>query len=501
MSDWIKIDQNINTDISAIISASSSVSSSNITITPPGNNFDYNLYTWSNKKEYGKNSIISVDINSSNNPQIQTRFTNTSNIGGIVYLNNSGVLTISEYIGSTQIVLNTGPGVFSGNFKLVSKSFENLICGLLVDTLGNVVSDTVKCASLNYANNTSTLNGLSCAGGPVTFSNYTFSRPDTFTNFLCIGDSNTAGDSGPNPPIATGNNWVQQLNSNYLLDPVYFSNCGTSGYTSYETLGSLSTTYIPRIVKYANNVAIIIIGTNDITNGYNHPYNQATTVSNYQTIVNTLSTLGVIVWVVSYPPRNDSTTLNTMLNKLNVAIKKSVKADRFIDGWSLFRDPVSSNESCQTSLLQSDGLHLNALGCTTLQNAIVTEITNSNILNNKGNNYSIHRGTNFFNGTNYLDKETITGNTTTGTKSTTIINYTLPTALLSGRTTSFVFNNPKILASSNVTSCIIGYSGAGIPGTYIKSQANGVCTIVIENSSNSGNNSVTGTVQLLVNIL
>lgn len=515
---WLKIDQSFSTDSTAITSSASTTSNTNLTITPPASGPDFNLYTWSDKNSYARNSIISVTIPGDYNPQIQMRWKDQNNIGSICFLNKSNnTLTISEFVSGVQNQLNVGPGSFptTGTYKLYAKSFENLICTLLIDPVNSkVLSDCAKCVFTNnsFINNDSQSNGLSCSFGTVTFNDYYCTATDSFTNFLCIGDSNTAGNSGPNPPVYLGENWVQQLNYDFKDQPVYFNNCGTAGYTSYETLSALPGVYLPRAVKYANNVAIILIGTNDVAGNNGHTYNQATTLSNIQNIVDTLNQNGIIAWVLTYFPRSDNTAFNNTLNKLNVAIKKTIKCDKIIDTWESFKNPVSG-EPPQTNLLQSDGLHLSSYstynnpinGTFKLKDTIKQVILNTGILNLKGYNYS-GRGVNLFNGLTFSDKETLSGSgtiTTTLNKNVTIINWTLPNspAVASGKNTSFVFNNTKIKSWSQVTVGIVGYSSAsGLPGVYVKSVGTGSVTIVVNNASNVGNLSLSGTIGISVTI-
>lgn len=530
--DYLFIDQILSSDATNMTSSFSfNNSTQQLTITPNAGNFNYSTV----KHRAGfptRNGMISVTTvgGCGSGPQLHFRFTDANNIGMVFYIDsNTSTPTIIQMVSGSFNSIASGPilspFLTSNNYTIVVKSFENLFHGLVLNN--NIVISDNSTGGNSYYNNTSSINNgigaSSSTSASQSYSNIVSQKFNNYTNFICIGDSNTSGVVGG--ILQLGQNWVQQLNTNYINSPMSFINCGFSGDTTYETLNGLSTRIFPKFVQGAKNIAIVYIGTNDIAGNNGHTYNLSTTISNLTSIISQLKSAGMSVWLVAYQPRTDNSSYNVLLNIQNDYFRKMSGVDIIVDLWEQFIDTTltpspSGNELPLSSLLQSDGLHMNYAGNTVLYNSLVSCITNfknenniyqstSNIYNaNKNNPYNFFIGSsNIFNvnslgitnngitNANQIilnEKETLTQTTSStnsvsgNNKSTTII-ATFTMSISPNSKISFTFNNSKILASSIVRASICSFTGtSGTPLIYIKSFVSGSCVVTVHNTADSG---------------
>ena len=402
--DFLYIDQVLSSDTTSMTSTFSFNNSTQVlSITPSTSNFNYS--TVKHRSSFPqRNGLITVTTSGGcgGNPQLHLRYTNPNNIGMVFYIDdNTSVPTFVQMNAGAFNNLATGPQLSpfstSNNYQLVVKTFENLCHGLVLSG-GLVVSDNTICGNSFFAGSSSISNGIGASSNTQAYTNVSSQRFNNYTNFLCIGDSNTAGVVGPY--LQLGEHWVQQLNTNYINSPVTFNNCGFSGDTTYETLSGFSSRIQPKFVQGANNIAMIYIGTNDVSGNNGHTYNLANSVSNLTTIISNLKAMGVAVWLLIYQPRNDNSTWNVNLNVLNDSFRKVIGVDQVIELWESFIDttvvpsPVG-NELAQSSLLQSDGLHLSVAGNNLITSLVGTAV--SNYFTNGKSNSVYQSTTNVFN--------------------------------------------------------------------------------------------------------
>lgn len=484
---WTKIDQQITSDSSAITSTLyDSGSPSTVTIVPDssGTGQSFNLYGQTHSGLQGKNKLIQVQTSSgcAGQAQVQLRFKDTSNIGMVAYLdkNSQNAVLLQQNAGTASVLASgqTIPGFSaSSDYRLTVKTYNNM-CHLLVQdaTSLDIVSDTSVSGNAVFKSSVSKVNGLGASSASQAYTIQTGKTLTNFVNFICIGDSNTAGT------LSSGN-YVQQLNKTFIDSPITFINQGVSGDTSYEIINRLDTSVKFKIVDGTTNVATLLVGTNDVAGNYGHTYNETTTINNINQIVSYLKAKGVIVWVLTYPPRTDNSSFNATLTKLNKRILSSVSADLVIDAATLFIDStqltptISGNFLPSSGNLQSDGLHFSVQGATVIANAISSAGPTS---------VNAVQGPLTFQSRIALAPFAVTQSTTTSSvnSSSYCTLVTSPSQTLAAKSSlTWSMINPLVTTDSIVTVSIVKYTGTGYPFAYVSNTIAGQCNITLLNTS------------------
>ena len=398
---WIKADTSSDADSSLITSSIAFNSSSGTLTITAAVGAGYPVSPWANKLAAGRNKLVNVTLpngtgSTGTSPQMYLRFGNTTTIPCVIYFGGPNNYIIMQNLsyqffngnnsGGTGQQMQQIPSFNSTNvYTWCVKTFENLVYYHFIDNTnfpGRVINHGSGYDPLFLAATTSvTALGVS-SSSPYTnvYSNFKAQNMDNLLNVICLGDSNTQGDSGTNAiPRTTGQDYIQNLNYAFRDKNVVFTNRGFSGFTSYDFASGGSqdvANLIPNyFVQKAKNVVTLLIGTNDSA-GINNAYNLTNTLNNIAYIIYTVKQLNCEIWICTSPGRNDNTTYMQNLIHINNGIRNlNPPPDRIIDLWSLTADPnyydsTNNVERILPSLIQTDNLHFNPAGHLIISDAI-----------------------------------------------------------------------------------------------------------------------------------
>ena len=398
---WIKADTSSDADSSLITSTIAFNSSSGTLTITAAVGAGYQVSPWANKLAAGRNKLVNVTLpngtgSTGTSPQMYLRFGNTTTIPCVIYFGGPNNYIIMQNLsyqffngnnsGGTGQQMQQIPSFNSTNvYTWCVKTFENLVYYHLIDNTnfpGRVINHGSGYDPLFLAATTSvTALGVS-SSSPYTnvYSNFKAQNMDNLLNVICLGDSNTQGDSGTNAiPRTTGQDYIQNLNYAFRDKNVVFTNRGFSGFTSYDFASGGAqdvANLIPNyFVQKAKNVVTLLIGTNDSA-GINNAYNLTNTLNNIAYIIYTVKQLNCEIWICTSPGRNDNTTYMQNLIHINNGIRNlNPPPDRIIDLWSLTVDPnyydsTNNVERILPSLIQTDNLHFNPAGHLIISDAI-----------------------------------------------------------------------------------------------------------------------------------
>lgn len=385
---WVRIDTTTDADASAIVSTVSFTGTT--MVISPGGSGGYGFQGWANRFASGRNKMITVDTIGATTglPQVLLRWTSTSNIPAVVYFGGSqNYMTIMSSSG-TFLTGPTIPGFATSNtYTLRVKAFENLVYFHLIDSANfpGVVINHGTGFDNGFQSATATANGLGAnASVSNTYANFKAQAMDNLLHVIAVGDSNTEGDAGPVSCMALGLDYVQQLNYAFRDQNVVVTNRGISGYKTgdfaaggvQDLANVLSSIYVPK----AKNVVTVLLGTNDASAGVSLP----TIVANLQYMIKTAHEKNCLIWICTYPPRNDAANIGAApvraILAINAAIRQLSNADRIVDLWEGFvdptyYDPTNNLERALPSLVQSDLLHFTAAGHTVIAGTFSTYIS------------------------------------------------------------------------------------------------------------------------------
>lgn len=170
------------------------------------------------------------------------------------------------------------------------------------------------------------------------------SQPSMATTVCSVGDSITYGAKRLRTNLYNAHNDWQYIGNNY--DGRWFHD-GIPGDSSADVVSRLDN--IPPC-----DIAFVLIGTNDFGSGI---YSINETISNIQTIVDTLSGRGTAVYVETLLPRFDFLELNTWNIAINKKITEKITGATILDTYKSL-----ANSNYPLVYLLYDGLHPSWLG-------------------------------------------------------------------------------------------------------------------------------------------
>jgi lysophospholipase L1-like esterase len=203
----------------------------------------------------------------------------------------------------------------------------------------------------------STLN-VNIENGVITKSELTI--PYTWTNIVCIGDSNTFWANW----FDNSKRWCDLIatNTGYTI-----YNAWVSSSTATDLIGRNATDVYPRKVNGKRNIVTILVGTNDWY--YNHTVEQ--TWTDIKTVITQLKSNGWEVIVLTYPPSVGNSSRNIFLRSLNSLIltNSSVMGYRTVDSYIDIVDPLNQ-DNAKSGMIGSDNLHLTEQGHLAIYNKV-----------------------------------------------------------------------------------------------------------------------------------
>ncbi len=392
---WIKGDTSTDNDSSSVTgSITFNAGAGTMSVLGVGS---YANAVFANRFAAGRNKVISVDIvptvTSASYPMINPRILSTANLFAVYFGVPRSLVT---FTGTTTGDIYTGGTIPSyaatNSYSLCVKTYENMMYYHVIDNTnfaGRVI-DNGTAISAAFSTAAGTANGVSSNTGTAKYSNFFAQSMDNFINVIAVGDSNTSGTG----VASTGQDYVQMLNYNFRNKNVGVINKGFSGWTSYEFApggaNDLATLIPLNFVQKATNIVTLLIGTNDVTGQQSHSYVLATTLANIAAIIATCKTLGCLVWVCTYPGRNDTGTVPGSMKgvmDVNNGIRNlNPPPDKIIDLYQMTVDPAyfdatNKIEQAIPAMLQGDNLHLSAAGHAVVANAITQAIYGEASLN------------------------------------------------------------------------------------------------------------------------
>ena len=202
----------------------------------------------------------------------------------------------------------------------------------------------------------STLN-VNIENGIITKSELT--TPYTWTNVVCIGDSNTFWANW----FDNSKRWCDLIgtNSGYII-----YNAWVSSSTATDLIGR-NTDVLTRKVTGKRNIVTILIGTNDWY--YNHTVAQ--TWTDIQTVITQLKSNGWEVIILTYPPSIGNSPRNIFLRSLNSLIltNSSIIGYKVVDSYIEIVDPLNQ-DNAKSGMIGSDNLHLTEQGHLAIYNKV-----------------------------------------------------------------------------------------------------------------------------------
>lgn len=225
------------------------------------------------------------------------------------------------------------------------------------------------------------------ATGEARFDEVKVFRPNVF----CIGDSNTAGYA------ASGNYWNSSPDSSQRLGSgedethsyphllglkftpdQWAANRGLNAAQSAD----LDARIQGDVIDQGAQIAVILIGTNDISNGVA----LATIEANIQSAANKAATAGLTVCLCSVPPCNTwNSSQNTKRNDLNAWIQSHSAANgyRFADVYAAVRDAVEPN-ILNPAYDAGDGLHFSQAGLQEVADTVYSALLETKTITDAG---------------------------------------------------------------------------------------------------------------------
>lgn len=206
------------------------------------------------------------------------------------------------------------------------------------------------------------VNLISWATWTFTYDNYYSRKLESFTNIVCLWDSNTAWNN-----LSNYQRYSNQLNSEFRNEWVTLRNAWISWDTAVLISARLATDLFPYKVDWARNIATLLVWTNDLNS-----LTPAQTWANIQTLIWEIQAEGWELMVMTYIPENWDTVKNDKLKDYNAFIRENANSVWYtvIDLWTAFADPDDTNDdTTRTGLLQWDWLHM-----TVVWNQVVADI-------------------------------------------------------------------------------------------------------------------------------
>lgn len=350
-----------------------SVSSNQGSLTP--NTTHYETSAWALDNTDGRNVIMEITcVNASNNPQIHLRESNKDNFI-VGFINTAtGTLYIGKRVGGAlTLVTNTViPNFSSSNsYKLVMKVFGNHTLLIISDSTNKILK------VLDYTNSaisalTGTRNGLGANGGVTLYEGLELSKINEYTNIVFLGDSNTAGypsGSGLGYNTDFDKTFPELLQQEWKDEPVSIISSGIDGNTITALNARLGTDLYPRLVSGATNIAVVLIGTNDMNTD-----SAATAWGHLQTLINNIQSNGWLPVVMTYPPKDGDVTRNDKLREFNDDIRNNADKLNYvvIDLWNAMVDPNDDNAN---EFVHPDGLHFTEMGHLLTFGKVISQIS------------------------------------------------------------------------------------------------------------------------------
>ena len=223
--------------------------------------------------------------------------------------------------------------------------------------------------------------------GEARFDEVKVFRPNVF----CIGDSNTAGyassgaywNPSPDSSQRLGSGENEQHSYPHLLGlkftpDQWAANRGLNAAVSSD----LDARIQGDVIDQGAQTVVILIGTNDISNGIA----LATIEANIQSAANKVATAGRMVCLCSVPPRNAwDSTQDTKRGDLNAWIQSHSTANgyRFADVYTAVRDAVDPN-ILNPAYDAGDGLHFSQAGLQAIADTVYSALLETKTIADAG---------------------------------------------------------------------------------------------------------------------
>jgi len=315
------------------------VSGGKLTITEgPGN---FRLASWSERNSYGKNIVISVDINANiKSAMLNFRRTVSSDYLLIFYANSTAHFRFSKVVSSitTTVVENTLSPALSNaaTFNWEIKVFNNHVSAILRDATGEILSMIASNDSIleTFIDPITGLASQSSSDIPQ-FDNYKSKIIENFVNVVCLGDSNTQRLAAS---LDFGRNYPALMLDKFKNESVTIINEGLAGDKIAEVDARLSTALFPRRTKEARNIATLLIGTNDFGRSTVDTVVNATAA--LTTLIQNIMKDGWELYLMTYFPANgdeleDKGDASSQLSNLDLTEMDSQNSDAGILYWEL----------------------------------------------------------------------------------------------------------------------------------------------------------------------